>query len=155
MRSLRCSNSSGMTLVEVIIAAAVFLIAVVGILGAYLKYLELVDIGRGTSLAMQTMKSKLADIKGTAYNQIKSTYDPTGNGTTFTVPGLNNGIGVIYVDDSTAKLLEVKLVYCWRLYTGRVVGEDKNLNGALDAGEDQNGDGQINSDVQIITQIFG
>jgi hypothetical protein len=150
MQSLRHQNSSGVTLVEVLIAAAVFLIAVVGILNCYIKFLELVEIGRGTTVALQTMKGKLVDIKGADFFDIHTTY----NNTTFIVPGLN-GIGVVYVDDSNAKLLTVKVTYCWRLITGRLIGEDRNLNGVLDNGEDKNGNGQIDSEVQIVTQIYG
>ncbi|NTV28601.1 MAG: hypothetical protein HGA80_00780 [Candidatus Omnitrophica bacterium] len=139
-----------MTLVEVMVAATIFIVAVLGILMTYIRFFELAEISRGTFLSLQTIKSKLVDIRGAAFSQVHFTY----NNTTFTVPGLN-GIGVIYVDDSNAKLLRVKVTYCWRLSTGRVIGEDVNLNGVLNTGEDKNGNLQIDSPVQIITEIFG
>lgn len=130
-------------------AAAVFLIAVVGIVYSYLKCLELQDFGRCVSIATQAVKSKIENIKNTSFSSIYATY----NNTTFTANGLN-GRGVVYVNNSNSKLLQIKVVFCWKQPNGRLVGEDSNLNGVLDAGEDKNANGQIDSYVQITTNIF-
>lgn len=143
-------NRSGLTFMEILIATVIFLTASLGILYCYAKCLELNEIGRGATVALQTVKNKMEEVKATGYSQIFGTY----NNTTFTVPGLN-GIGVIYVDNSTAKLLEVKVLFCWQLANGRVVGEDKNLNGVLNAGEDRNGNNELDSFVQLVTRIYG
>jgi hypothetical protein len=141
---------SGMTLVEVMIATSIFLIAVIGILSTYVKYLELDEISRGSAVALQAANSKVEQIKNTPFNSIFSTY----NNSTFTIAGVT-GIGVVYVDNSNPKLLEVKVVFCWRMKGGRVMGEDTNLNGVLNTGEDKNGNGKIDSYVQVVTRIFG
>jgi prepilin-type N-terminal cleavage/methylation domain-containing protein len=143
-------QKAGFTLVEIIVATAVFLMAVVGILYSYAKCLELSEIGRTSTIALQAVKNKLEEIKAADFSTVHGTYD----GTTFTAPGLN-GIGKVYVDNSNAKLLVVKAVFCWRLADGRVVGEDRNLNGVLDAGEDKNGNQEIDSFVEVLTQIYG
>ena len=49
-------------------------------------------------------------------------------------------------------LLNLHVAACWRS-SGRVIGEDKNLNGRLDAGEDANGSGWMDSPVMISTLI--
>ncbi len=144
------SYRSGLTLVEVIIATAVFLTAAVGILYSFAKCLELNELGRGTTVAIQSMKNKMETIKSSDFSQIYTTF----NNTTFLITGLN-GIGVVYVDNSNAHLLEVRVVFCWRLPNGRVIGEDLNLNGVLDTGEDKNGNGEIDSYAQMVTRIYG
>ena len=60
--------------------------------------------------------------------------------------------GVVYVDDTDPELLRVTISVCWN-QKNRIFGEDKNLNGVLDAGEDKNNNGIIDSPVQIITLV--
>jgi hypothetical protein len=143
-------NKAGMSLLEVLIAATVFVVASLGILYAYAKCIELNEIGRGGTAGLEAVKNKMEEVKATPFSQIHDTY----NNATFTAAGLN-GIGVVYVDNTNSKLLVVKVVFCWRLLNGRVVGEDKNLNGVLNAGEDKNGNNQIDSYVQLVTEIYG
>ena len=149
MKYSRC-HRRGMTLVEIMVSTCVFLMAVVGILYSFVKCIELNEIGRESTIAVVGVKNKLEEIKSVNISSIFTTYDNT----TFTITGLN-GKGVIYVDNSNSRLLEVKVVFCWRLMGGRIVGEDTNLNGVLDTGEDKNGNGQIDSNVQIVTRIYG
>lgn len=149
MKHLRC-NRRGMTLVEVIISTGIFLMAAIGILYSFAKCIELNEVGKDSTIAVVGVKNKVEEIKMANFSSIFTTY----NNTTFTITGLN-GKGVIYVDNSNARLLEVKVVFCWRLADGRLIGEDKNLNGVLDTGEDKNGNGEIDSNVQIITRIYG
>jgi len=47
------------------------------------------------------------------------------------------------------RLLEVLITASWRHHDGRTFGEDRNLNGVLDAGEDVNGDGNLSSPAQL------
>lgn len=150
MRRLSAANTSGMSLVEVMISTTIFLIAVIGILGSYAKFMEMDEVSRGAGIALQAVNSKVEEIKNTPYTTIMATY----NNAAFTIPGVT-GIGVIYVNNANPKLLEVKAVFCWRMSGGRVVGEDVNLNGVLNTGEDKNGNGKIDSYVQVVTQIFG
>ena len=143
-------NKSGFTLVEVLIAAGVFLIAVVGILYSYLKCLELAELGRNTSIAVQAVKNEVEDIKASNFTTLYTNY----NNATFTASGIN-GKGIVYVDNSIPSLLQVKVVFCWKQQNGQLIGEDTNLNGALNAGEDKNANGQLDSYVQMLTNIYG
>ena len=45
------------------------------------------------------------------------------------------------------RLFEAKITASFKLPNGRIIGEDKNLNGILDAGEDLNGNGELDSPV--------
>ncbi len=145
-----------MSLVELMAAVCIVLIAIVGILYAYMKAIELHSIARGAAVATHGVKNKIEEIKGAAHANIYSTY----NNSTFTLPGITNGKGVVYVNNDIANLLVVKVVFCWKLEGGRVIGEDTNLNGVLDSGEDQRDrdgayNGKLDSYVQITTQIYG
>jgi hypothetical protein len=48
---------------------------------------------------------------------------------------------------------KIRIVACWRNQNGRVIGEDKNLNGTLDAGEDLDGNGLIDSPAVIESYV--
>ena len=58
------------------------------------------------------------------------------------------------MDDSNPDLLHVSVVFCWKQPNGRVLGEDKDLDGQLDVGEDMNSNGRLDSIVQIETYIY-
>lgn len=146
----RLKNKSAMSLVEVMIAATVFIVAATGLLLTLLKCMELEELGKNSQQAVAAIQTQLDAIKNTSFANIYSTY----NNTTFTSASLT-GMGKVYIDNSDASLLIVKVVYCWRQSNRRVIGEDTNLNGTLDAGEDKNANGQIDSYVQVYTQIFG
>ncbi|MBI5554451.1 MAG: prepilin-type N-terminal cleavage/methylation domain-containing protein [Elusimicrobia bacterium] len=47
------------------------------------------------------------------------------------------------------RLLEVVITVCWRAKDGRIIGEDTNLNGVLDAGEDMNANSELDSPVKF------
>lgn len=79
------------------------------------------------------------------------------------------GSGFIYIDNTDPELLEIEVVMSWVSKKGipipnvvveadkqkyrRVVGEDQNLNGVLDAGEDVNGNGKIDSSIVLKTLL--
>ena len=49
-------HRSGLTFMEILIATAIFLTASIGILYCYAKCLELNEIGRGSTIALQAVK---------------------------------------------------------------------------------------------------
>jgi hypothetical protein len=152
MRVKWCKANAGMTLVEVMVSTGIILVSVLGILYSYVKAIEMNSIGQGAGIAIRGVKDKVEEIKAYTFAQIPAHF----NNMKFTITGLN-GRGVIYVKSPliSTHLVEVKVVFCWRLAGGRVVGEDRDLNGVLDAGEDANGNGQLDSYVQIVTQVYG
>jgi hypothetical protein len=103
--------------------------------------------------ALSEAQSKIEEIRNTEYDLITTNFASGGTpGNTFDLsPG--QGKGVIYIDSSVANLLEVSVVVCWRNKDGRVIGEDKDLDGALDAGEDLDGDSRIDSTVNLTLKI--
>jgi len=145
----KCTSNQGFTLPELMVAAMVTIIAFLGILFTYARYLELDELSRNTSIALQESQNKIEAIKNTAYDQIVATYDNQ----TFTPTGLN-GKGVITIDDTNPKLMLITVTFCWKQRNNRLMGEDTNLNGVLNVGEDKNGNGVMDSPVQLIAYIY-
>ena len=85
-----------------------------------------------------------------SFDNILTTYP---NQTKFDVLGFN-GKGIIYVQSIDLRTLLVTVSFSWKESNGRVIGEDKNINGDLDAGEDLNGNFIIDSPVQIVSYIL-
>lgn len=149
MRKTRKKSNDAFTLAELLVATMVIMIAVVGILYTYARYLELDEMARNTTLAVQASHNKLSAIKNTTYANIYSTY----NGHTFTATGIN-GRGRVVVDNTNAKLMKITVTFCWRQSNTRLFGEDANLNGALNVGEDLNGNSLLDSPVQLVSYIY-
>lgn len=71
-----------------------------------------------------------------------------------------NGKGVIYIfnnhasySEITPELLGVQVVISWQDKYNRIIGEDSDLDGVLDAGEDKNGNGRLDSLVNLFTTL--
>lgn len=142
-------KSRAFTLIELMVAAVVFILAFVGILLSYLKCLELNEISKNSSLAVRATKGRLEEIRNKTFNQIKASY----NNVPFTAAGLS-GMGVSYVDDTDPNLLKITVTFCWKQYSGLIVGEDKNLNGQLNAGEDKNGNNLLDSPTTMVSYVY-
>lgn len=142
-------SQSGFTLVELLVASMILIITIVGILISYIRSLELAEMSRNSSVAINASRSRIEQMKNTDFAQIVTNF----NNVTYTVPGFS-GIGVSYVTTVSANLIQVTATFCWQQRNGRVVGEDKDLDGAVDAGEDTNGNGRLDSPTQIISDIY-
>lgn len=146
---IKLSNNKGFSLSELMIATLIFAFTFAGTIIVFFRCIELSELARNSSAAINAAKNRIASIENTAFAQIAATY----NNATFTAAGVN-GTGVTYVTSLDADLLRVTLVFCWREKNGRVMGEDTNINGALNAGEDANGNGVLDSPVEMTTYIY-
>ncbi len=131
------------------IATLIFTLTFAGTIIVFFRCIELSEMARHSSVAVNTVKSQLATIEDTVFEQILATF----NNATFTAAGVN-GTGVTYVTSLDADLLRVTIVFCWREKNGRIMGEDTNINGVLNAGEDANGNGALDSPVEMTTYIY-
>lgn len=82
----------------------------------------------------------LTQIEGKGIVYMKA-YDPIG---------IDFAVDVLEDDP---ELLELEIVINWKNENGRVTGEDQNLNGELDEGEDLNGNDKIDSTTTILTYL--
>lgn len=138
-----------MTLVELLVAAGIFVLATTGIIVGYINAMELQEAARFHSAATKSIMSKIDQARSTSYYQIKATFHQVP----FDIPGYK-AKGVSYVDDSEPDLLVLIVSASWKDKVGRVHGEDKNLNGQIDGAEDSNGNGRLDGPVQLTTKIF-
>lgn len=142
-------TTRGFTLAELVVAAGIMGVVVGGILVSYIRCMELNEASQNKSLAVKAARDRMEIIKSTAYANLVSTY----NNVPFAVTGFT-GQGISYVTALDAKNTQVVVSVSWRQKNGRVYGEDKNLNGVINGGEDANNDGRLNSPVDIVTRIF-
>jgi len=120
--------NSGFTLVEVVLAAGILAFVIVAMVKVFIYTSTQAELAGEKTLATLAAQSKLEEIRNHDYDNISTDYD----GSIFDPTGLN-GMGKIYVGGS-AELLEITAVVCWRDKYGRLIGEDKNLDGNLDSG---------------------
>lgn len=141
----------GFTLIEVMIATAILVTVLCGILATYIACFELISTSKNLTLAINSAQRKIEEIRNYSFSGISTDY----NWTTFTVDEitLENSRGIVYVDNSNPDLLEITISVCWRQRGNRIIGEDLDLDGILDAGEDSNANGIIDSPVQLVTLI--
>lgn len=140
----------GFTIPEVLITTLILLPVFVGTMYVFIQCMELSAIARHSSYAVLASKDKLAEVENTAFDQITGTY----NNATFTSDEIANGLGVVYVEDSQPDMREVTVSFSWQERNGRVFGEDADLDGQIDGGEDVNGNNRLDSPVQVTTVIY-
>ncbi len=145
-------SKKGFTLLELMTAAGIIIIALSGLLFLFVKINALNERANSLSLATASIQNKMEEIRRTDFAAISTTFDNTP----FVPSGFSagNAMGSISVEeaiDGDATLLRVFLSVSWRESSNRIIGEDADLDGHLDGGEDTNTDGELSSPAQIIT----
>ena len=147
------NNEKGFSLVELLVTIAILSIVVVGVMKVFIYATSLSEIARNQTIAVSEAKSKIEEMRNYTFSSLAADYGSGGTpGNTFDLTEII-GKGVVYIDSSNANLLEIKVVVSWQNQDGRVVGEDKDLDGVLDTGEDSDGNGQLSSLVEIVSLI--
>jgi prepilin-type N-terminal cleavage/methylation domain-containing protein len=152
---LNLMKTSGFTLIEVLLTVTILGISVCGILLTYVNMFMLSDLSRDMTLATNALQARMEEIKREDFETLSSLH-----GTPFDLSGFsaNNAKGRVEVYDVTLRtpptetLKRIRLVACFRT-RGRLLGEDSNLDGAFDAGEDLNGNGRMDGPVELVTII--
>jgi hypothetical protein len=93
---------------------------------------------------MEEMRNSNFDTLFTTYNGTR--FDPDGFLT-------QEAEGNVYINNTNQELLEVYVSVSWRERSNKTSGEDVNLNGILDPGEDLNSDGRLTSPAEIVALI--
>jgi prepilin-type N-terminal cleavage/methylation domain-containing protein len=143
-------NQNGFSLPELLIATFVLTIIFTGSVLVFIKTAELNEISSSMSTAMSSARNRVVQIEIAAFDSVYGNY----HGVSFTPTGLTNSKGVTYVDNSNPELLVITTVVSWTQKNGRLFGEDADLDGNLDAGEDANGNGRLDSPVELTTERY-
>jgi Tfp pilus assembly protein PilE len=146
-------NSSGFTLIEVLITTLFLTVALLSTLGLFAYTLSSADSNRNNTSAQYEVEGKIEEICANDYATIKTTYTTAGalKVTSFNLINNLTGKGIIYAQElpgAANGLMRIKVVVCYR-QGARVIGEDTNLNGLIDSGEDANGNNELDSPCEI------
>ncbi len=134
---------------ELMLSAAILIIFLAGLLQMFIICQGLSEVARNTTFAISEIQSKWEVLRNRGFDAVRDLPLPDRVGNL----GQLNGNYVIYIDLINSNLLEVRIVACWREANTRIIGEDLNLNGILDPGEDKDLDGFISSPATIVTLI--
>lgn len=142
-------DNSGITLLELMIATAVLVVAITGLVAIFTRFPSLNENARKLSLAVTASQDKMEEIRNSDFGILYTTY----NGVSFDPAGFppSEAEGSIYIDNTNPNLLAIYVSVSWMESSNRIVGEDTNLNGILDSGEDLNGDERLNSPAEVVT----
>ena len=154
MRVLRADKNKGFSLIEVIVTVGILVIVLTNLLGLFIYCSTLAQTSGNMTLAVREAQGKLDEMRDHSYGLITTDYGAGGTpGNIFSLNQLN-GKGVIYFESPpNPELLQIKVVVSWKNKDTRVIGEDANLNGILDAGEDKNANSELDSIVSLTTMI--
>ncbi len=142
------NSVTGFTFMEILLAVGILGSVLCGILVTYSSCLVLGVTSKNLNISTNAALSLIEEIRSSTFSRIVEDY----NGLNFSVNEIFFSRGVVYVNNTNPQLLEVTISICWR-QGNRVIGEDTNLNGVLDAGEDTNLNGIIDSPAEFITRV--
>ncbi|MFC1667145.1 prepilin-type N-terminal cleavage/methylation domain-containing protein [Candidatus Omnitrophota bacterium] len=144
-------KTPGFTLLEIMIATAILVIAISGLMATFAGLSSLNENSKKLTLATTSSQDKMEEIREYLdANGLATTYSAY-NGQAFNPNGFPSSKGAVSIDNTNPDFLEISVSVSWRERGNRILGEDTNLNGALDAGEDLNSDGKLNSPAGLIT----
>jgi prepilin-type N-terminal cleavage/methylation domain-containing protein len=146
----------GFTLIEVLFSAGIMAVVLCGLLASYAQTFMLTDLTREISLATNGIRDKLELIKSENYIQLSQRALQPAE--LFSLAGFapSDSCGFIAVTDLGGGLVRIRIVASFRSKSQRIIGEDRNLNGQWDTGEDsmpQGRIGQLDSPIEIATLV--
>lgn len=140
----------GFTLAEVLLAAAILALSLCGILLAYVRMFVLSDLCRDFTKVTNGLQTKMEEIKRTSFDNLLAL-----NGARFELNGFaaSDAEGVVEVTNTAySDLKRVRIIASFKS-RNKVIGEDVNLNGVLNTGEDSNNNGRLDSPAELISLI--
>ncbi len=149
---LKCPRSplhakTGLTLVELTLGVAIFALAACGFLSSFISCATFAESAGNITLITNRAREEMEDsVRRTNFDSLVS-YSKLP-------PGVPIGTSLVcYVQSINNDLKQVRIVMSCMEKSNRIMGEDKNLNGVLDGGEDRNGDGRLSSPCELITFV--
>ena len=155
-------KSRGFTLIELMIAAAVSAVALLGVLGVFSGCFGVDESARDLTVTMNSARQVVERIRSARDNGVP--WAPGHQVLTIANSPIAHRVAVDIFDDgtdpdneSTVDLHWVSVSVTWMQERGRIFGEDNGngggvaLDGMLNGAEDLNGNGILDSPAQIIT----
>jgi len=161
-------SNKGFTLTEVLVAVAILAFSLCGILLTYINMFIWSDLSRDFTLATNAVQAKMEEVEKAGFSCLDTSHCNGCNcpsltscpsfrdGCTFDITGFagSNAKGVISVAATDyPDLMRVRIVASFKS-RNRVIGEDNNLNGVLDAGEDISpANTRLDSPIEMVTLV--
>ncbi|MDD4182435.1 MAG: hypothetical protein PHT53_01235 [Candidatus Omnitrophica bacterium] len=136
------------SLAEVLLGIIILVLVISTTLITYINCFILIDTIKNINIATTAAQGIIEEMRSSIFKDLVGNY----NGLNFVVNDIPESMGTVYINNDNPEFLEVTVSVCWR-QRNRVIGEDTNLNGTLDAGEDFNNNGIIDSPAQLTTRI--
>ena len=159
----------GFSLLEVAMAMMIISVLAVSVSGAMVASLQAAGTSSDRTIAIQILTEQMELIRSQAIGNFDSVLPAAGTVGVIAIPVSaanypNSRLvdrAAFHIDvqrlnvpvANNPDLIEVTGTISWRSQNNRLYGEDANLNGSLDLGEDLNGDGVLTSPVQITTRF--
>ena len=139
----------GFTLLELAIAVAIFILAICGIISLFVSLSGLTESAGNITRMVNVARGEFeTNIRNANFDSL-ATYSLLS-------PAVPNNMSLICYIQNHPTINDVKqvlLVVSYRQRGNYVFGEDKNINGILDGGEDTDGNGRLSSICEIATFI--
>lgn len=157
-------KNAGFTLIEVLIATAILVTAILSTLSLLTHSLSLAQGDRELAVVQYEAEREMERICALDYLTIRNgdatvgipAYTNNGALRQTSIANITNNLdrsGTVYAQELAVDgLIRIKVVVCY-LQKNRPIGEDANFNGVLDGGEDANGNGELDSPCQIETVV--
>jgi prepilin-type N-terminal cleavage/methylation domain-containing protein len=142
--------TSGFTLAELAIATAIFAIAATGILSVFISSAAISESAGDITSMINLAREEIEDsIKGTQFDNLGNYNKVFPN-----IPADTSLACYVSNHPAIANLKQATVVICYRGRSNRVIGEDSNLNGVMDSGEDLDNNGRLSS-LSEVTYFIG
>ena len=146
-------KNAGFTLVEVMMTALLFGTVIVGLIWTFITCSLLTEMTGNISKLYIEAQAKIEEMRNHTFSTLVTDYSLSGTpGNKFSISD-PQAMGVIYLDATNPNLILVNIKISFSGRNGRIVGEDLDLDGTIDAGEDVVNIGVLDSPISLSTII--
>lgn len=152
------SFSKGFTLVEILVSVAILAFFLCGLLATYLNMFFLSDLTRDFTLATNVVQAKIEEAKKKDFDSLSSfneAFDSRGFSESDASYEATLKKGIVKIEINSTGYSDLKMARITACFQsrGRIIGEDKNLNGSLDSAEDINHNNRLDSPSELVALI--
>lgn len=142
----------GFTLIEVLLVTMILAVVLCGLLAIYANLFFLTDFLRDYTSATNAVQAKMEELRKDTFDSLtvgSSTFNLTDYGFPF-----SDSKGVVEINSTSyADLKRIRIVACFKS-RNKIIGEDQNLNGILNQGEDTwIVNNRLDSPVELVTLV--